>query len=163
MHKGKTYCYNPEYWATVGWFWPGYVPWKMAADSLGNSPVPWALADASMTAISSPCINLVDETEAVYWFTLATFAGILDMKARLDTMIVDGVQVCRWRLSLGVGSVVWSTALAIQAFPQKVVLCDTWDSVLPQPRTPPHAVPLIRLRPATWEESGSPYPAPEHP
>jgi len=163
MHKGKHYCYHPEYWATVGWFWPGYCPWKLAVESNGTNPAPFDAAYLPGPVVSDVGEVDVSETEITYHFDVSSPTFHCELVVTMDTIEVAGVKKCRWRMTIGDGVNWWATAYALQEFPQYVVGIDQWDWSVPQPPYLPNPIPAIALRPATWQESGSPYPEPDHP
>lgn len=157
MHKGKNYCFHPIYHAGRGWLWPGHPPWKMKLSQIGVSSPPWDIVNLTVPIISGIGDASGDPNQVDYVWTIPNPWTVCHVTVTLDTVTVTGVDFCRWRMTVGNGSG-WSTAFALQEFPQRVVLCDSWDYSLPNPPYLPSPVPLLRVEPATWAESGSPYP-----
>jgi hypothetical protein len=163
MHKGKHYCYHPEYWAAVGWFWPGYIPWRMKLIPVGAGDSPWDPSNITGSMLSWAGIPAIDRTSMAYKFLGSNPYGPLAIDVTLDTVVISGTRLCRWRATIGNGSAGWGTAFALQVFPQTVCRLDTWDYTLPNPPYLPPSVARFQLVPAVWAESGSPYPPIPHP
>jgi hypothetical protein len=159
MHKGKFYCFNPHYWVTEAWYWPGFVPWKLKAESLGVQPAPWSACDFSVLRVSEPLIATIDSKKATWWIDVSPPGDSAHLIVTAEKTFIGGDPWAVWKMTLDVPAHTNIMAVGVQEYPQYRVLVDTWSFCVPADPPPVGPLPLIKLTPPTWAESGSPYPA----
>ena len=152
MHKGRLFPYHPTYWATNAWFWPGYVPWKIAIVISSGQPSPWDIVPAA-TYITEPGITSSPIPNGIIYRTSSGGAS-WQLELGLDSVGEWPGWQGRWSLSLS--RPVGSPALVrkISPAPLYSVTNSDWPiRYLVDPYSTPSA-PNARVRAATWAETG---------
>ena len=158
MHAGRQYPFHPTYWATEAWFWPSFVPWKLTAQRSSTDRYPWNAADLDTPKVSAPAV--ISSNRKVASFSIDVSSPMLPcyLTVAMDKFTVSGTDTARWRMTINFGGTVEYTAYKLQAFPQRNVLCDSWDFVLPDDLPGGTPLPNIVLIPATYADGGTPWP-----
>lgn len=158
MHRGRPYPRHPEYWSTEGWFWPGFVPWKLTCKRTGEADMPWAMIPTDQLFVSEPGIHPARPVVIEYRFILVPGTPPVELIVFLRRHgEKPGPYKCLWTATLGGSEQVFSTAYAFQTYPQKVVALDGFDYSVPQDPYTSTAGPPLRCRPADYAQGGSPY------
>lgn len=155
MHKGRIYPFHPVYWATEGWMWPGYVPWKLGLEVFATPLPPWNLYLSGYGEISQPGVVSTNRQAVTYDFT--HFAPSWGIIVTLDTILLSAVKYARWRMTLVSGAITYSQAIATQPAMHKTVFCNVWPIVIPSPPYTPTASPPFQITPAIYSQGGSPW------
>jgi hypothetical protein len=156
MHKGRAYPYHPTFWATEAWFWPGFVPWKMTLSVFNNSDPPWGILTAGYGEVSQPGIPSPIPKTIEYHFTAHAPAYGLILK--LNRFTLSGVDYARWFLQIVSGVGVWSTAVHLQDYPQRIIFNRSWPIVIGSIPYPVMGPPRYQFTPSLYTEGGSPWP-----
>lgn len=135
------------------------MPYQLGLDVYDSAPPPWNIYPAGYGNISTPGVPSVDRKQMVY--TLTKPAETYGLTVTLDTVTAAGVRYCRWRMSLHdkILPITWSTAYALQSYPQREVRVQVWSYSLPAPPYTDDDGPPYLLRPALWGSGLDPYPA----
>lgn len=157
-HDGRHYPFCVEYWATEGWFWPGFVPYKLVGLALPPLNPPWNVLLIGWTGVSDPVQVSTDVKTVSYTFHPTGSMGGLVLVVSLDKIGVLESRQCRWRATIGDGVSWWATAYLMQDYPQYAVAANGFDYSLPSPPYTSDDGPNLQFRPATYAEGGSPYP-----
>lgn len=157
-HKGRTYPYAVHYWATEGWFWPGFVPWRMHLLFASAPGLPWSLLSPGTELISDPVIYQNRDRRARYTFTIVSgLVYVLTVDLQVVSKGINGL--VSWFLTMKQASVVQGTAMELQPYPQRVVFSDATIQTYPGCVSGGGVCPTgYVFRPATYAEGGSPYP-----
>lgn len=158
-HIGRNYPYLPEYWATEAWFWPGFVPWKLVASFDDTIILPWFRLTLGWTGVSQVYSLTDDCKEVTYQFPLTLRNGDDGyLLVRLRKVTISSVNKAEWYMVVIDDGVPFAEGYAWQPFPQRVVYVDTWDVGHDLPSGTDCLPPPLTIRPATYEEGGSPFP-----
>lgn len=157
MHRGRSYPFYPDYWATEAWFWPGFVPWKIRASLPIAASPPWDPLGYPFDAVSDAGVVVSDRTQISYHWSLIPPATATDLEVSLEMITVSDVQYARWKAKLLSGMIEVADAWLYQDFPQRVVSTggNLWNLVNSPVLIPPF-LNLVCL-PATYAEGGSPW------
>lgn len=157
MHSGRPYPYHPSYWATEAWFYRGFVPFKLHAETTGACAPPFSIVPYPWNALSDPGTVSPDCKVITYEIAIFPPDAYPALIVSMDLLVIDGDRKARWRATLRDGGGAWGTAFALQTYPQRLVLVDGFDYVVPAPPYTGAQGPPIKLRPATYAEGGSPW------
>lgn len=157
MHSGRDYPYHPDYWATEAWFWRGFVPFKLHAELTAPAGPPFTIIPFPWSELSDPGEVSLDAKEITYEIAIFPPAAYPSLTVTLDRLDLGGEYKARWRATLRDGAGAWGTAFLLQPYPQRVVLANGFDYVVPSPPYTGAQGPPLKLRPATYEEGGSPW------
>lgn len=158
MHKGRIYPYTPYYWTTEGWFWPGFVPWKMDCEILEPYFPPWDTIVPSAALVSDAGIVDYSRKLITYHWTLIYPQVATDMWLSLEKLYYPDPW-CRWRASIGIAGVETAVAYYFQPFPQIVVgeIDDAQWRLLDDPNSITGG-PRLQYGPTNYADGGSPWP-----
>lgn len=157
MHRGKDYPYAPEYWATEGFFWPGFVPWKMRSFLSVSQASPWDALLVPFNQISAVVEYVPDRTQCAYVWTLDTPSVPDHLRLSLEQLDLSGTLYNVWKAQLITAGMPIADAWLFQENPQYVCAgagTRWWDVF--DPSTSP-AGPDLNFLPATYAEGGSPW------
>jgi hypothetical protein len=157
MHKGKFYPYNPIFWATESWFYPGWLPWKCSAVNLGLWAPPWDQIGLGVLGISDPAVTVPDASQISYHWTLTGSSSATDLEVSMEQIRVSGVDYARYKAVATGGPGGTASAWLYTAKPRRIVttLGEPWNivnAVDPQPGQI-----QLWIQPATYAEGGSPW------
>jgi len=158
MHKGKYYPYHPIYYATEGWFWPGYVPWKMFFFSI-QSPAPprWDVIPVGYQSVSAPGVTSSNDRIITYEFpgVIGTQFGAIVLEMFMKSY--SGVKYCVWHALCYQLAYPPSEAWNFQLFPStQPNTGNTLWWVTEDPMIPPDGF-LMSIELANYAQGGSPY------
>lgn len=158
MHKGRPYPYHPHYDVTDGWFWPGFLPWKLGLDVYNNGLPPWNIYPSGYGEVSQPGVPFTNNKGVIYDFT--HFNPSFGLRVELDTFLSAGKKFCRYRLRLlGAGGLVeFAQAIHAPPVPQRVVFATNYEFVFPDPPYTANQSPPYQLTPSRYDQGGSPWP-----
>lgn len=156
MHKGRIYPYHPIYWATEGWFWPGFVPWKLTLDVFDNGLPPWNIYSAGYGEVS--IAGVVHPSRTLVTYDFVHFSPAFGLRVQLDSGVIAGVKQCRYRMILLSGVVEWAQAIRLDPIPQTVVFANSWPFVFPDPPYTANQSPPYQIKAARYDQGGSPWP-----
>lgn len=159
MHKGRTYPFAPHFWKGSGWFWPGYLPWKLKIfQPFTLAPPPWDQMPNPFEVISSGEASSDGQQFGLWYAHLGNLTAISDLIITAERILDPPDIFCRWKVE-GTGDVgVVATAYALQAYPQYRVFVNEWSYSLPGPPDFSGVPPVFLIEPATYGEGGSPWP-----
>ncbi len=158
MHAGRQYPYHPDYWSTEAWFWRGHVPFKLHAETTDVTVPPFSIIPFPWSALSDPGQPSDDRKSITYEIAVFPPAAYPALIVTMDLLKSEPEWQARWRATLRDGGGAWGTAFLLQPYPQRVVLAERFDYVVPSPPYTGSQGPPIKLRPATYAEGGSPWP-----
>lgn len=162
MHKGRTYPFHPTFWSTEGWFWPGFVPWKLLGCATPPFNGAWNNIPIGWTGLSFEGQPSDDRTSILYQFIVKPGVPVYRLWVIMELEDVGHVKRCKWTVLLRRATLNIQSAECRQEFPQRQVLtslADEWCSVEGYPSDPP---PLFTFQPANYGQGGDPWPPP-HP
>lgn len=159
-HLGRPYPYHPIYWATEGWFYPHYVPWKMRFIVWGVNLEPWDGLYYGLELVSDEG-QVSEDIQVIQYKWHFDDAGFhyditLSMEARKD--LVPGK--AQWLLALKRDDVPWAIASKLEVIPPSSNVLITWDDGFNLQTGMPCDPPFFQLFQATYAEGGTPYPHP---
>lgn len=157
MHKGRIYPYTPKYWATEGWFWPGFVPWKMDGEILVPGIVWNPYVSAQILGPSNPSTVALNGKSVRYSWNLSPPDIATSIAVSLSKQHYTQGDYCRWQIVLTQGAVVLDRVYQFQPFPQYSVFTtsDLWTNV-----DNPDGVtggPQVLFGPSNYADGGSPW------
>lgn len=117
MHRGRTYPYHPNYWATECIFWPGFVPWKMVSSVTRVNTAPWDKIVVGSVGVSDVGICVPDSTQISWHWSLVPPNLATDLVLSVEMISFLGVNYCRWKLKLSLGIVEVADAWWYQPYP----------------------------------------------
>lgn len=158
-HKGlQGYPYHPNYWATEGWFWRGFMPWKMTGMMLAPGNPPWDAIPHDWVGFSDAGICSTDSKVITYHWSIVGNTQTFDLHVSCDRVGSGPLMKCRWLASIGLPMHVWATAFCVQDYPQYTVQGYPFDLTTPSPPYTSAIGPPLFFQPSTWFEGGSPWP-----
>jgi hypothetical protein len=113
--------------------------------------------------LSQPGSPATDFSQMDYTFNWFVGPDNYDLEVDLDTIEIGPDKFCRWQLALFVNTNFLCLGNKLQSYPQTTVFVDTWDASDPCPGFGDDAKPALKIYPAPWALSGSPYPPIPHP
>lgn len=157
MHKGRPYPYHPSYWATEGWFYRGFMPWRMKLTVTSAMVNPWDCLPIGYTAISDPGVPSLDSKVIYYdWIEIGLFFPVnFRLTAKKETLA--GSDICSWRGDMRFHDGQHVAGFESQVYPQRVVYLNFMRIVVPVPVTDFGSNICMMFEPASYEEGGSPW------
>jgi len=161
MHKGRTYPYLPEYFCVPGFFWPGFVPWKIKLVATSASkPPPWSAIPLNYVGISGSGEpdSTANEVQWILDNTGLPFGYDFDFTAGPD--LITGSGGIAMILNLNYLGNRISQAWDILPFPQYRFGINGFANITPPP-PPPFTTGLnMVVSVANYAEGGSPWHGP---
>lgn len=94
MHKGRIYPYSPQYYTTEGWFWPGFVPWKMELELIFVSLPPSPQFSPGFMGTSDAGVVSADRQSITYHWSLPSGGLASDFFVECYSNYYGAVKLC---------------------------------------------------------------------
>ena len=156
-HRGRTYPYHPDLYATEAWFWPGFCPWKLYGEATAELFPPWVLIPPTWTGVSEAGVTSTDYKVISYRFSIPLTVPPLYFKVSMQLRGLRPDRKAHWKIFLPDPGPHYAVAWLNQSYPQRVVSCGGFPFFLPAPPYTPDTGPALMFRPATYAEGGSPW------
>lgn len=160
-HLGRISPFHPTYWATLGWFWPGFVPWKLFVSLGFNLNPPWNRLPDFEEFVTDEGFH-DDLPLSMNWVGYPDFRS---EGAGAALIVFDTESApphnCRvfFELYDDTGTLV-ADATSILSRPQRTSTVNTWTVAHEYPSGAECILPDMLIRGATYDEGGSPFPFP---
>lgn len=158
MHRGREYPYHPQFWNGWTYFWPGYLPWKMALNfgvfGVGYASniitPPGALISAAGTALSPSHMR--------YGWSVS-YSPLFDfLELDLVDITFSGVRYTQWQMSMFLLGVPMNDSYrSIRSPTYQVYEIGTFWWLTPD-EFPTVQNGYFELQPAAYSQGGSPWP-----
>jgi hypothetical protein len=157
MHRGRTYPYAVDYWVTEGWFWPGFLPWRMHLYVEFPVTDPWDIAAPGTELISDPIEYSLDRKTATYVWNLGG-SPVNKLTAELALVMAGPGGLVVWEFQLTSGITLVATGMELQPYPQRQVYSTNGVQLFPICFSGGSRCRMwLTFRPATYAEGGSPW------